>query len=111
MIFVQFLGVIKCLNNPFCAKCHLAHTKNPHRKNFDGKWTCGKFTVSPKPFVRFNHLQGSINPSKLICLFRVERIYALYSNHTDHEIVPTDHEIVLSYTDNVYPYQCTRFRQ
>ena len=34
MIFVQFLGVIKCLNNPFCAICHLADTKKPHIKNF-----------------------------------------------------------------------------
>ena len=34
MIFVQFLGVIKCLNNPFFTMCRIAHTKKPHIKNF-----------------------------------------------------------------------------
>ena len=34
MIFVQFFGVIKCLNNPFCAICRIAHTKKPHRAIF-----------------------------------------------------------------------------
>ena len=32
--FVQFLGVIKCLNNPFFTICRIAHTKKPHRANF-----------------------------------------------------------------------------
>ena len=35
MIFVQFLGVIKCLNNPFFTICRIAHTKKPHRAKFD----------------------------------------------------------------------------
>ena len=34
MIFVQFLGVIKCLNNPYCAKCRIVNTKKPHRAIF-----------------------------------------------------------------------------
>ena len=34
MIFVQFFGVIKCLNNPFFTICRIAHTKNPHRAIF-----------------------------------------------------------------------------
>ena len=34
MIFVQFLGVIKCLNNPFFTICRIAHTKKPHRAIF-----------------------------------------------------------------------------
>ena len=78
--------------------CRIAHTKNPHRKNFGAfdLFVTTKGGVHPDP----HHLQGSINPSNL---FRVERIYALYSNHTDHEVVPTDHEIVLSYTSHVYP--------
>ena len=32
--FVQFLGVIKCLNNPYFTICRIAHTKKPHIKNF-----------------------------------------------------------------------------
>ena len=32
--FVQFLGVIKCLNNPYFTICRIAHTKNPHRAIF-----------------------------------------------------------------------------
>ena len=32
--FVQFLGVIKCLNNPCFTMCRIAHTKKPHRANF-----------------------------------------------------------------------------
>ena len=93
MIFVQFLGVIKCLNNPYFPMCRLAHTKNPHIKNFGASdlfvTTIGGVHPNPKPFVRFNLLQGSINPSKAICLFRflktlfrVERIYALYHKIT-----------------------------
>ena len=31
---MQFLGVIKCLNNPYCAKCRIANTKKPHRAIF-----------------------------------------------------------------------------
>ena len=34
MIFVQFLGVIKCLNNPFFTICRIANTKKPHRAIF-----------------------------------------------------------------------------
>ena len=34
MIFVQFLGVIKCLNNPYFTICRIAHTKKPHRAIF-----------------------------------------------------------------------------
>ena len=33
-VFVQFLGVIKCLNNPFFTICRIAHTKKPHRAKF-----------------------------------------------------------------------------
>ena len=101
MIFVQFLGVIKCLNNPFCAKCRLAHTKNPHRKNFElSTTTIGGVHQEP-------HLMQGL---------RICKVQSILANrqpndcHTDHEIVPTDHEIILSYTDNVYPYRCGRFR-
>ena len=80
MIFVQFLGVCKWFDNPFCAICRLAHTKNPHRANFSASdlfvTTIGEVHQEP------NHLQGSINPSKLICLFRVEPISALYYHVT-----------------------------
>ena len=41
MIFVQFLGVIKCLNNPFCAICRIADSKKPHIKNFKASETFG----------------------------------------------------------------------
>ena len=34
MIFVQFLGVIICLNNPYFTMCRIANQKNPHIKNF-----------------------------------------------------------------------------
>ena len=41
-------------------------------------------------------LQGSINPSK-------SSNRTNQPNHTDHEIVPTDHKIRVSHTLSVYP--------
>ena len=42
MIFVQFLGVIKWFDNPFCTMCLLADTKKPHIKNFKASETFGR---------------------------------------------------------------------
>ena len=57
---MQFLGVIKCLNNPFFTICRIAHTKNPHRANF-GASDLFVTTTNPKPFARFN------NPTQIMC--------------------------------------------
>lgn len=68
--FVHFLGVIKCLNNPYFTICRIAHTKKPHRAKFLRSLTVtlelGKviekhkpkldmcYHPNPKPFARFN---------------------------------------------------------
>ena len=61
MIFVQFLGVIKCLNNPFFTICRIAHTKKPHRAKFLRSLTVTlehstqyrRGTYRTSPFARF----------------------------------------------------------
>ena len=70
-VFVQFLGVIKCLNNPFFTICRIAHTKKPHRAKFG----------HPKPFARFN------NPTQIVCnLNRCGRFRPTITNST-YEII------------------------
>ena len=83
MIFVQFLGVIKCLNNPYFTICRIAHTKKPHRANF-GAFDLFVTTQILKP------LQGSTrpyNPTHLMCTlnrctrFRPSQGKNPFSNH------------------------------
>ena len=45
--FVQFLGVIKCLDNPYFTICRIAHTKKPHRAKFGHPKLSGQ--VHPEP--------------------------------------------------------------
>ena len=73
MIFVQFLGVIKCLNNPFFTICRIAHTKKPHRAKFlrsltvtleqSTQYRLGTSRTSPKTFARFNNTNTTLHIS------------------------------------------------